>query len=184
VLAETDLLLGNHGAAVDEARKAHEAGKGMKSANMLLRALRAAEDPAGAAEQMALAAQASRMTREAPKDPQALLLLNEALGGLAELFKAGAKPGPALAEELKQQFNITPAEEKMTAMRFAFRANWRYSGFPPFEGLSEDERTRGFFEDLWEASRANDEAARKSAEANGLNWQKDKETAVREVLGE
>ncbi|WP_035607889.1 hypothetical protein [Haloferula sp. BvORR071] len=183
VLAETDLLLGKNALAVDEARKAHEAGKNMKSMNLLMRALRAAQDPAGAAEQMALALQASKSAREAPKDPQSLPLLNEALGGLAELFKAGAKPDAALVDELTQQFKITPAEDKMTAMRFAFRANWKYSGFPPFTGLSEDERTKGFFEDLWEASRANDEAARKSAEANGLNWQKDKETAIREVLG-
>jgi len=188
VLAETDLMLGEFPNAVEAARRAHEAGKGMKSAGMLLRTLRArfaeSGDAASAAEILPLATEASRMVREAPGDSGAVVLLNEALGAFADVFKAGVKADAAATEELKKQFEITPAEDKLIGMRFAFRANWKYSGYPPFEGLGEDERSREFFADLWESARAGDLPARDAAERNGLPWQKDKETAVKEALGE
>jgi hypothetical protein len=188
VLAETDLMLGRYAGAVDEARRANEAGKGMKSAGMLLRALRAryaeSADAAVGAEVVTAAAEASKMVREASGDPAALVLLNEALGAFADVFKGGVKPDQAAREELARQFEITPSEDKLVGMRFAFRANWKYSGYPPYEGLAEEERGREFFADLWESARAGDVPAREAAERNGLPWQKDKETALKEALGE
>jgi hypothetical protein len=188
VLAETDLLLGNFPAAVEAARKAHEAGKDMKSACMLLRALRGhyaqAPDAPLAGEIQALATESSRMTREAPSDPEAIALLTESLGGLADVFQQGAKADASLTEELKRQFDIGATEEKLNRIRFAFRANWKQLRYPPYENLSEDERFRQFFEDLWESAREADGPAREAAKANGLDWQKDKATAVKEAMGE
>ncbi|WP_367871366.1 hypothetical protein [Luteolibacter sp. Populi] len=188
VLAETDLLLGNLPAAATEARQAHEVAKGMKSSLMLLRSLRQlralAPTPALDTEIQLSASEASRMVRQSSADPKAPDLLNELFASLYAILKDEVKADPATVAELKLQFDLAASDPKLAGMRFASRATWKNAGYPPFEGLSEYDRKRQTFEDFWESARAGHQMARDAAGSFGLDWQQDKEPAVRKALGE